>query len=72
MPPGRYDYVLYAPSNYVNFPHPTKGIRSMPISGYVLIEKSGRFYGLCGFVDRRGQTKSLQFKVRDQVTYGKP
>ena len=68
-----HDYVLYAPSNYVNFPHPTKGIRSyvQPISGYVLYEKGGRFYTayVVSWIER-GQTKSLQFKVRDQISYG--
>ncbi|MSU45878.1 MAG: hypothetical protein EXS42_01800 [Lacunisphaera sp.] len=68
-----YEYVLYAPSNYINFPHPTKGVRSylQPISGYVLYEKDGLFFTayVVSWIER-GQTKSLQFKVRDQVSYG--
>ena len=68
-----YDYVLYAPGNYINFPHPTKGIRSylQPITGYVLYDMGGRLYTayMVAWIER-GQTKSLQFKVRDQVTYG--
>lgn len=69
-----YGYVLYAPSNYINFPHPTKGIRSylQPIPGYVLYEKGGRIYTAyaVSWIER-GLTKSLQFKVRDPVSYGK-
>ena len=71
---GGYEYHLTAASRYINFPHPQKSVQPylQPIQGYVLYEQDGRFYTayVVAWIEQ-GQTKSLQFKVRDQVTYGK-
>ena len=70
---GANEYTLYAPARYINFPHPTETDRSylQPISGYVLYEKDERFFTayVVAYIEE-GQTRGLQFKVRDTVSYG--
>ena len=67
-----YDYKLYAPCRYLNFPNPESEGRKylQPISGYVLYEKNNQFY--ISYVVSHvtdGITKSIQFKVRDKISF---
>jgi len=67
-----YNYVLYAPCRYINFPNQNYKIRKylQPISGYVLYEKHDKFF-ISYVVSHvaNGLTKAIQFKIRDRVDF---
>ena len=65
-------YIVYTPCRYLNFPSSLESSERylQPISGYILVESQERFflgYVVSHIVD--GETKTVQFRVIDQLNY---